>query len=180
MEKEEPKFHTLYPREMQIRSLGHTFKVVQQYGNPHICRMLKKTLPGNQARLTNHSQGQALNFHLEIFSSNSPGGGDLNFQGKHSYSISVHYRTQGHFLQLSYILLVIATPPPSKKGQNLMCERNQESKVRYRSPSFSEGTNSMKITYQIKKNMQRLEGMRPIFWYLKQVIHLTEQVSSLI
>lgn len=71
MEKEEPKFHILNPREMQI-SLGHTFKVVQQHENPHICRMLKETLPGNQAHLTNHSQGQALNFHLEIFSSNSP------------------------------------------------------------------------------------------------------------
>lgn len=75
MEKEEPKFHILNPREMQIRSLGHTFKVVQQHENPHICRMLKETLPGNQAHLTNHSQGQALNFHLEIFSSNSPAGG---------------------------------------------------------------------------------------------------------
>lgn len=32
-----------------------------------------------------------------------------------------------------------------------MCERNQELKARYRSPSFSGGTNNMKITYQIKK-----------------------------
>lgn len=100
---------------MQIRSLGHTFKVVQQYGNPHMCRMLKETLLGDQAHLTNHSQGQALNFHLEIFSSNSPGGGGLNFQGKHSYSISAHYLTQGHFLQLSYIFLVTATPPHQRK-----------------------------------------------------------------
>lgn len=124
MEKGEPKFHTLNPREMHIRSLGHTFKVVQQYENPHICRMLKETLPGNQAHLTNHSQGQALNFHLEIFSSNSPGRGVLNFQGKNSYSISAHYLTQGHFLQLSFILL---PPLPHQRKVKILCVRETKS-----------------------------------------------------
>lgn len=151
MEKGEPKFHTLNPREIHIRSLGHTFKVVQQYENPHICRMLKETLPGNQAHLTNHSQGQALNFHLEIFSSNSPGGGGAQLSRKKQLLNFCPLSNTRTFSTAFFYFT--ATPPPSKKGQNPMCERNQELKARYRSPSFSGGTNNMKITYQIKKKI---------------------------